>query len=178
MRAALLSVLPTIISMMVVTLVAPRIKKRVEIDESKAIAQNEVRPAKALSIFFRIGLVFITLVFIGFIICLLIPEVADELRDDYVVLLIIFGVSLVAIYIVNWVMIKRVICNDEYCVYINALGIRKKFLYEDIVKIKYTLGIIRVSTNKKSFTVFKSFLGVGAFIECIKDKNPNLIVIA
>lgn len=182
MREALLSVLPIIIAMMAVTLIMPhimpRIIKHVEIEESKAIAEKEVRTEKAFSIFLRIGLVFITFAFIGFIICLLIPEVAEELKDDYEIILIIFSVSLVGIYILNWVMIKRVKYNNEYCVYINALGIRKKFTYEDITKIKFTLGIVRVSTHKKSFIIFESFPGFWEFFEYIKDKNPDLIIIA
>ncbi|MDE6618879.1 MAG: hypothetical protein K2K13_07680 [Clostridiales bacterium] len=181
MRGALLSVLPILIAMIVVNLVmsyiAPRLKKREEKDNKNAAAQREVRTDKALSLFYKIAVVFITLVCLAFVIVFMIPQAREALEDDGITLLIIFGICLVAIYISTWVMLRQVKYNDQYCEYINALGLRKRFAYEDIIKVKYSLGIVRVSTAKKSFIIFKTFAGCGEFVAFIKEKNPNVTII-
>lgn len=74
MREALLSVLPIFIAMIVVNLVMPsimpRLKKREEKDNETAAAQREVRLDKAISLFYKIAVVFITLVCLAFFIFL------------------------------------------------------------------------------------------------------------
>lgn len=177
MREALLAVLPILIAMIVVNLVVPRImprlKKREEIDNKNACVQREVRIDKAVSLFFKIAIIFVTLVSIAF----MIPQVCEVAELDYVTMLIICGIMLVVMYLSTWAMLRQVQYNDEYCVYINALGLRKKFAYEDIVKIKYTLGFVRVSAAKKSFLIFKTFAGCDEFVAFVKEKNPNVTII-
>ena len=177
MREALLSVLPILISMTVVNLVmphiTPRLKKRAERDNANAGAQREVRIDKAMSLFYKIAIIFLTLVSIVF----MIPQVCEVAELDYVTMLLIFGIGLASFYLSTWVMLRQVKYNDEYFEYINALGLRKKFVYEEIVKIKYTLGIVRVSTSKKSFIIFKGFSGCDEFVTFIKNKNANVTLI-
>ena len=181
MREALLSILPILIAMIVVNLVMPkimpRLKKREEKDNENAAAKKEVRIDKALSLFYKIAVVFITLVCLAFIIVLMIPQAREELEDDIITLLTIFGICLVGIYISTWVMLREVKYNDNYCEYINAIGLRKRFAYGDIIKVKYTFGFVRVSTAKKSFLIFKSFAGCDEFVAFIKEKNPNVTII-
>ena len=181
MLEALLSILPILIVMIVVNLVMPRIiprlMKREEKDNENAVAKREVRIDKAISLFYKIAVVFITLVCLAFIIFFMIPQAREALEDDSITLLIIFGISLVAIYISTWIMLKEVKYNDQCCEYINALGLRKRFSYEDIIKVKYTFGFVRVSTAKKSFSILKAFAGCDEFVAFIKEKNPNVTII-
>ena len=173
MREALLSILPMMIAMTVVNLVmpsiVPKLKKRELEDNAKAAQKMEVRMDKYLALFYKIGCIFVTCVAIVF----MIPAVCEAIDLYYVGTLIVCLVGLTVIYLSSWLMLKRVDYTDEYFEYTNAIGIRKRFSYDDVTKVKITAGIIRIYVGKKSFFIFKAYAGSEIFVQFIAQKNPQ-----
>lgn len=154
--------------------ILPKLKKREIEDNKRAVNKKEVRMDKAITRFYKFACVFITLCAVVF----MIPQVCEVMEASYITVLIICFVGLTLVYLSSWLMLKRVDYTDEYCEYTNPMGFKKRFAYSDIVKVKYTGGIIRItSNNKKSFTVFKAYAGSNDFVLFVKEKNPQVQII-
>ena len=177
MREALLAILPMMIAMTMVNLVmpsiVPKLKKREIEDNAQAAQKMEVRMDKRMALFFRIGCIFVTCVAIAF----MIPAVCEAIELNYVGTLVVCLVLLTVMYLSSWVMLKRVEYTDEYFEYTNPIGMRKRYTYDDVVKIKITAGIIRIYVGKKSFTFFKAYAVSEIFVRFIAQENPQVGII-
>ncbi len=152
--------------------ILPKLMKRMESSAAEVVERREVRMDKTITRFYKGATVFVSVVAVPF----MIPQVCAYLDINYLVNVIVWCVGLTLVYLSTWIMLKRVEYNDEYFVYINAFGLRRRFGYDEIVKIKYTLGVARISTGKKSFTLF-AYLGRDEFIAFITDKNKSVEIL-
>lgn len=158
---------------LVLPLITPKLKKREIEDNVKATEKREVRMSKVMMLFYRVGTVFVTCVAIIF----MIPAICDLIDLNYVGTLVVCLIGISLMYISSWLALKHVDYADEYFEYTNAIGMRKRFKYEDIAKVKITAGIIRIFVGKKSFFFFKAYAGSEAFLQFVTQKNPNVEII-
>lgn len=163
-----------IVLSIVMPIIIPKLQKREKEDNKKAVEKREVRMDRLLTRFYKFGCVFISLGAIVF----LIPQVCEVMEVPYVVMFVICCVFLALMYSSSWIMLKRVDYTDEYFEYTNPLGRKKRFMYSDVEKVKYTAGIIRIyANNKKSFIIFKAYAGSNEFVMFIKEKNQQVEII-
>ena len=102
------------------------------------------------------------------------PSLSVAMGIPYGHLLIQYGIPLLFDCIALMFFFVRINYTEEGFEYINAFGYKRKFRYDEVVRIIDNGGNVRVITTRKKIILFNVFSGVRDFTAYVKLQNSNV----